>query len=263
MLHDEGGSGTPVVLLHGLMGGPRTWRRQVPWLREHGHVYTVRAAGHGRAAPTDLSTETFVDDLAAALDQFDEMVLIGHSMGALHAWCYAAREPDRVRGLVVEDMAPDFRGRTSDGWAELIRAWPQPFPDDVAVLDFFGDVAGQYFLDSFVRGDDGLRLHGSVDTFQAISDEWGGRHFWDQWKSVRAPALLLEAEHTVTPAGQMSKMAQLHPESRYAVVPGAGHLVHDDRPVEYRREVDEFLRTLAGKGEGAGGVLFDQTVREQ
>ncbi|NLE78857.1 MAG: alpha/beta fold hydrolase, partial [Rhodococcus sp.] len=63
-LHDEGGSGTPILLLHGLMGSARTWRRQVPWLREHGHVYTFDAAGHGRPEPDELTTEAFVDDVA-------------------------------------------------------------------------------------------------------------------------------------------------------------------------------------------------------
>ena len=31
------------------------------------------------------------------------IALVGHSMGGLHAWCFAAAHPDRVRGLVVED----------------------------------------------------------------------------------------------------------------------------------------------------------------
>ena len=53
---------------------------------------------------------------------------------------------------MVEDMAPDFRGRTARHWAEMIAAWPQPFPDADAVLDYFGPVAGRYFLNSFTPG---------------------------------------------------------------------------------------------------------------
>ncbi|MFD4183626.1 alpha/beta fold hydrolase, partial [Rhodococcus sp. NPDC058514] len=49
-----------MLLLHGLMGSARTWRRHVPWLREHGHVYTFDAAGHGRPAPAELTTEACV-----------------------------------------------------------------------------------------------------------------------------------------------------------------------------------------------------------
>ncbi|MEV5652684.1 alpha/beta hydrolase [Nocardia sp. NPDC052254] len=253
MLYDEGGTGVPILLLHGLMGSARTWAEHVPWLREHGHVYTFDAAGHGRPAPARPTTEDFVADLAAATAEITEpMIVIGHSMGGLHGWMFAAAHPERVRALVVEDMAPDFRGRTAQHWAEMIAAWPQPFPDAEAVLDFFGPVAGHYFLHSFVLGSDGYRLHGSVDTFRDISEEWGTRDFWAQWRAVRVPTLLIEGEFTITPAGQMKKMAGARPDVRHLVVDAAGHLVHDDQPVVYRAEVERFLHEIAGSAAGGG-----------
>ncbi|MBY4010954.1 alpha/beta hydrolase [Rhodococcus fascians] len=244
MLYDKGGSGRSILLLHGLMGSAATWRRQIPWLREFGRVHTYDAPGHRRPPPPELTTEAFVDDLIEHLETVGPSVLVGHSMGALHGWCAAARRPDLVTALVVEDIAPDFRGRTADGWAAMIRAWPRPFPDADAVRAFFGDVAGQYFLDSFELSDDGWRLHGDVDTFEAISQEWGTRHFWNEWDAVRAPVLLIEGEHTITPAGQMSRMHSAKPGSVYVRVEGAAHLVHDEAPERYRDAVEGFLRTL-------------------
>ncbi|WP_280387610.1 alpha/beta fold hydrolase [Nocardia wallacei] len=245
MLYDEGGTGVPMLLLHGLMGSARTWRAHLDWLRELGHVYTFDAAGHGRPAPEELTTEAFVADLAAATAAIAEpMVVIGHSMGGLHGWVFAAEYPDRVRALVVEDIAPDFRGRTARDWAAMIEAWPQPFPDADAMLDFFGPVAGRYFLESFDHGPDGYRLHGDVTTFRDISEEWGTRDFWKQWRAVRAPALLFEGEHTITPPGQMREMARVHPNARHVLVEQAGHLVHDDQPTTYRTEVERFLHEV-------------------
>ncbi|QIS17358.1 alpha/beta fold hydrolase [Nocardia terpenica] len=245
MLYDEGGKGNPILLLHGLMGSARTWHAQVGWLREFGRVYSFDAAGHGRPAPPELTTEAFVADLTVATARITEpMVVIGHSMGGLHGWMFATAHPERVRALVVEDMAPDFRGRTARDWAAMIEAWPQPFPDADAVLDFFGPVAGRYFLAAFTRGPDGYRLHGAVPTFRDISGEWGTRDFWTQWRAVRAPALLLEGEHGITPPGQMREMAAMHPNARHVLVAGAGHLVHDDRPSVYRTQVEGFLREV-------------------
>lgn len=248
MLYDEGGTGVPILLLHGLMGSARTWHDQLPWLREYGHVYSVDAAGHGRPAPAELTTEAFVADLAAVTAPITEpMVVIGHSMGALHGWVFAATHPGRVRALVIEDIAPDFTGRTAANWAEMIEAWPQPFPDADAVLNFFGPVAGRYFLNSFEHGPDGYRLHGSVATFRDISEEWGTRDFWGQWKAIRVPALLIEGEHTITPPGQMRTMAEIHPDAEYVLIPAAGHLVHDDQPARYRAEVERFLQRVLGE----------------
>ncbi|WP_406235695.1 alpha/beta fold hydrolase [Nocardia sp. NBC_01009] len=247
MLYDEGGAGVPILLLHGLMGSARTWGGQLEWLRGFGHVYTFDAAGHGRPAPAELTTEAFIEDLAAATAPISEpMVVIGHSMGGLHGWVFAASYPDRVRALVVEDIAPDFTGRTAQDWAAMIEAWP-PFPDEDAVLDFFGPVAGRYFLNSFERGADGYRLHGSVATFRDISEEWGTRDFWAQWKAITVPALLIEGEFTITPAGQMRQMAVVHPDAVYVKIPNSGHLVHDDQPERYRAEVEVFLRRVLGE----------------
>ncbi|UGT59603.1 alpha/beta fold hydrolase [Nocardia asteroides] len=248
MLYDEGGTGVPILLLHGLMGSARTWSDQLGWLREFGHVYTFDAAGHGRPAPAELGTEAFVADLAAATEAIAEpMVLVGHSMGALHGWVFAAAHPERVRALVVEDIAPDFRGRTAAGWAAMIEGWPQPFPDEAAVLGYFGEVAGRYFLRAFRRDGDGYRLHGAVSTFRDISEEWGSRDFWAQWEALRIPALLIEGEFTITPPGQMRRMAE-RADTRYVRVAGAGHLVHDEQPRRYREEVESFLRDVLARG---------------
>ncbi|NLG55312.1 MAG: alpha/beta hydrolase [Rhodococcus sp.] len=247
-LRDEGGSGGPILVLHGLMGSARTWDRHLPWLRTLGHVFTFDAAGHGRPAPTELTTEAFVDDLANHLDAarargwFSEPLnVIGHSMGALHGWVLASSRPDLVRALVVEDIAPDFRGRTAANWAAMIKAWPQPFPSADAMREFFGPVAGQYFLESFERRDDGWYLHGDVDTFRDISEEWGTRDFWQQWRDVAVPALLIEGEHTITPPGQMARMAEIGHDTTYLRVADAGHLIHDEQPQQYRDAVEQFL----------------------
>ncbi len=60
----------------------------------------------------------------------EPIIVIGHSMGALHAWCFAAAHPGLVAALVLEDMAPDFRGRTADELGGDGVAWPQPFPTE-------------------------------------------------------------------------------------------------------------------------------------
>ncbi|MFT3716081.1 MAG: alpha/beta hydrolase [Gordonia sp. (in: high G+C Gram-positive bacteria)] len=245
----DNGVGT-ILLLHGLMGRGRTWSRQIPWLRDYGRVVTVDAAFHrgadtvGRPSPDELATGRFVADVAETITALDRgpVVLIGHSMGGLHAWCTAAEYPELVSALVVEDMAPDFRGQTTGPWQPWFATWPDRFADRAEAEAMFGPVAGRYFYEAF---DDG-RLHGSIAVWGAIAEEWGTRDFWPQWESVAVPSLLIEAEHTVTPAGQMADMADRNPHARYLRVPGAGHLVHDDAPDTYRGAVEAFLAARPG-----------------
>jgi pimeloyl-ACP methyl ester carboxylesterase len=95
------------------MGRGSTWSRQLPWLTRHGTVYTYDAPWHrGRDVDDEgedgapICTERFVEQLGTAAGSLGEpVVLIGHSMGALHSWCLAAERPELVRALVVGAMA--------------------------------------------------------------------------------------------------------------------------------------------------------------
>lgn len=249
-LTHRGGTGRPLVLVHGLMGRGTTWARQLPWLVKHGSVYTYDAPGHrGRDGNrlTSVATESFVAELAGAVETLGApAVLIGHSMGAMHSWCLAAEHPDLVAGLVVEDMAPDFVGRTVGAWEPWLHALPVEFDSADAIVAEFGAAAGRYFLDAFDRTATGWRLHGEPQDWVAIAAEWGTEDYWVQWQSVRVPVLLIEAGDSVTPPGQMQAMAQTAGDrATYVRVEGAGHLVHDDAPDAYRAAVEAFLRNLS------------------
>jgi pimeloyl-ACP methyl ester carboxylesterase len=152
-----------------------------------------------------------------------------------------------VTALVIEDMAPDFRGRTTGPWEPWLLALPVEFGTEQQVIDIFGAVAGRYFLEAFDRTGAGWRLHGHVERWVQIAAEWGRRDYWAQWRAVQAPVLLIEAGNSVAPPGQMRQMYETGLRTdliRYQLVPGAGHLVHDDAPQEYQHAVEEFLTTF-------------------
>ncbi|HUO40422.1 MAG TPA: alpha/beta hydrolase [Mycobacterium sp.] len=256
LLRDHGGQGEPLVLLHGLMGRGSTWSRQLPWLTRLGRVYTYDAPWHrGRDVidPDPISTERFVADLADAVVPLQRPVrLIGHSMGGLHGWCLAAERPDLVAALVVEDMAPDFRGRTTGAWEPWLHALPVEFTSAQQVINEFGEVAGRYFLDAFDRTPTGWRLHGYVERWIEIAAEWGTRSYWSHWEAVRAPTLLVEAADSVTPFGQMRQMAESGYRTSYLKVNQTGHLVHDEAPGAFGRAVAGLLESLGDPSQSGG-----------
>src|SRR4030088_2092285 len=114
------GQGPPILLLHGLMGRATTWWPVAQWLTGYGRVLGVDARGHGRSdARGPWTTGRMTADAAELLADVGPGVVIGHSMGGLHGLVLAARHPELVRALVVEDMGVDFRGRS----VEEARAW--------------------------------------------------------------------------------------------------------------------------------------------
>ena len=82
-------------------------RQALAW--RQGHVVGLDARGHGRGPKAGpWHTEQFVEDLAELVTSLDAgpAIMIGHSMGGLHAWVFAATYPQFVRAVVVEDIAP-------------------------------------------------------------------------------------------------------------------------------------------------------------
>lgn len=245
-----GGEGPPIVLLHGLMGRARTWWEVSRWLLPYGQVVGLDARGHGRGPKSgSWQTEQFAEDVAELVTELDAgpAIVIGHSMGGLHAWTFAATRPELVRAVVVEDMAPDQRGKTVDKWRSYFDSWPVPFQSLAQVREFFGST-GNYFTECVEEREDGYHLMADLENLYEIAAEWGRRDYWSFVDNVKCPLLVIEGEHTAMPAGQQAEMAARAPGGgRHIVVAGAGHVVHEDAPQEYRGAVEAFLSEVLGR----------------
>jgi pimeloyl-ACP methyl ester carboxylesterase len=170
-----------------------------------------------------------VSDVLDVLADLGPAVVIGHSMGGLHGLVAAARCPELVRALVVEDMGVDFRGRSAADALAWFSMLPQPFPSLAAVRRAFGHPRaefGEYMTECVEERADGYHLIARVEHATAIAAEWAERGHWAAVGSVRCPALLVEAEESVAPEGQMACMAARMIRATHVRVPGAGHLVH-------------------------------------
>jgi pimeloyl-ACP methyl ester carboxylesterase len=120
-LHGEQlGTGTPVVLLHGLTATRRyvvMGSRQLP---KRGHAaISYDARGHGESDPApDRSAYEYADlvgDLAAVLDQhgLERAAIAGASMGAHTGMAFALAHPERVPALI--QITPAYDGTDREG----------------------------------------------------------------------------------------------------------------------------------------------------
>lgn len=248
-----GGAGTPILLLHGLMGRATTWWPVARWLTAHGRVLGLDARGHGRSqAAGPWTTQRMAADAAEVLELLDAgpAVVLGHSMGGLHAVELAARRPDLVRALVVEDMAVDLTG-VPDGAVADARSWfgalPQPFESLAAVRETFGAQRpefGDYMAECVEERADGFHLLCRTANAVEIAAEWTRLAHWQALAALRCPALFVEAGESIVPKGQGERMELVAIDGRRVVVPCSGHLVHAAAPQEFRTVLTEFLASL-------------------
>lgn len=105
--YELAGTGDPVLLLHGDSTDHSIWDEQFDVFAERHLVIRIDFRGFGKSDKSDSSQYSNVDDVAALLNHFnlDSVHLVGQSMGADVAIDFAAKYPDRVKGLIVLDSA--------------------------------------------------------------------------------------------------------------------------------------------------------------
>jgi pimeloyl-ACP methyl ester carboxylesterase len=104
-----GGSGEPLLLLHGLAGSTGNWVELVPDLVGRYRVISIDLPGHARSAPLGrgATVADFAATVAAVLDAegVQQAVVTGHSFGGLVALRLARSRPELVRALLLVSPA--------------------------------------------------------------------------------------------------------------------------------------------------------------
>ncbi len=121
--HHRGGSGEPLVLIHGIGHTWRGWKPMLPYLEQSFDVLAVDLPGFGRSPSLPPGTEATPEALADVVEQamdhagFDEAVVCGNSLGG---WI-ALELARRGRATSVVAISPAGLQHTRErGWGRNI-----------------------------------------------------------------------------------------------------------------------------------------------
>jgi pimeloyl-ACP methyl ester carboxylesterase len=251
----------PVLLLHGLRSYARTWEPIAQALSGSHLLIAPDFRGRGESAWDPLRayrTDTYVSDIESftAVLGLDRFAIVGHSMGGTVAYTCAARHPDQVAALVIEDIGPGSSTDTSGaerilsemadtpprfGSMEEVRAYWRGIRPDIT------EEALASRIDNTVRpARDGgfewrLDMAGIAEA-RRTGDPAGAVDLWSCVEALRCPTLVIRgARSDFLPVGTCEQMAQRQPLLRWTQVPEAGHYVHDDNPEAFTDLVRRFL----------------------
>jgi haloacetate dehalogenase len=159
----KGGSGPPVLLLHGVPETHLMWHKVAPALAERFTVVATDLRGYG-ASGTPPSTPDHAPyrKRAFAIDQlevmaklgFERFALVGHDRGARCAYRLALDHPAAVSHLAVLDIIPVAeayaradRDFTVGYWVWSFLGAPEPVPEQL--IGAAPQVLVDYMLDSW------------------------------------------------------------------------------------------------------------------
>ncbi len=256
------GAGAPLMLLHGFTGCAASWAHVEPALAARFKLIMPDLLGHGRSdSPADASRyrmERCVEDLIAILDRLgvDRTNLLGYSMGGRVALAAAIHHPERVASLILESASPGLaaieerrsRAASDNDLADFIeREGIEAF---VARWERIPLFSSQERLPEAVRAR--LRSQRLLNDATGMANSLRGlgtgvqTPLWERLRDLRIPCLIMAGELDAMFVDIARRMAAASPGARLAIVQGAGHTVHLERP-------EAFERLVLGFAAGAGG----------
>jgi pimeloyl-ACP methyl ester carboxylesterase len=256
------GTGTPVILIHGLAASSHDWDDLLPELAVNGYAgYALDLLGHGdspklesRAYQPDWLFEHF-SGWMKSLRLTEPAILIGHSLGGYLALEYARRVSAWTRGLVLVNP---FYSRTqlpflirktysrSDISELVIGKVPEKwfrFFVDVSSAAIGHSVGSLRALPERIREQTILDYKrtapGVYHIPSAISDLTSDLH------AIDAPSLVLwgDRDRTLAPASFLRLVKEL-PKARGEIL-HAGHVPHQSHANVFNRIVLDFLKGLS------------------
>lgn len=248
-----GGTGSPVVLVHGFPETWATWRQIMPALaREHRVLAVdVRGAGCSSLEPAGYDKATLADDLhqLTLVLGMPRVSVVGHDMGGMTAYAWARRYRDQVERLVISGAGVPGFGLEELGPPHLATFAAPPGPLEHAVAG-----REREFLTKFV-GDPAVARSGSLDeAVRAYSRPGRMTAAFAQYRALprdaednrrgAAPPLAIPtlALSGGAPDLTVVSLRRVARNVRSVVIPGAGHYVQEDRPVEVAAALAAFLR---------------------
>jgi len=256
-----------VLCLHGLSRNARDFEPVAERLSPRFRVICAEQRGRGLSAydpkPENYHPGTYVNDMVALLDhlKLPRVAIIGTSMGGLMAMILAAGWPDRVTGIVINDVGPEV---AAEGLAKIqsyidritdVSTWDEAAAE---VRTLFASVFPDYGPAEWERMARQLYVEGGQGKLVLDYDA----HIADTIKNIEPQALSMwpvfdaiqkipfglvrgELSNILSPA-VMAEMKKRRPDIVSAEIPQVGHAPSLDEPAS-RAVIDQVLASIPAR----------------
>ncbi|WP_256383043.1 alpha/beta fold hydrolase [Photobacterium toruni] len=244
------GKGKTIVLIHGLFGSADNLGLLARELKHHYHVISVDLRNHGLSPHSDqFSYQDLAQDIIDTLDHFaiDQFDVVGHSMGGKVAMALSALVPQRIKHLIILDIAPVAyqEHRHQNVFAGLREVnhhlVTKRSEAEQYLAQYINDIGvRQFLLKSLTKIETGYQwrfnVEGLIANYATIME----------WQPASLPfigkTLFIKGQLSdyIEPQYRDAIMAQF-PNAKAHIVANTGHWLHAEKPETVNRIIDQFL----------------------
>lgn len=240
------GSGAPLVLVHGFLGGSVQWAAEIAHLSQHFDVIAPDLPGFGAAGSLEgcESIEDMAGGVIALLNTLGikTFCLLGHSMGGMIVQEIARKIPNRVERLVL--YGTGALGRMPDRFEPIETSKQRLIEDGVA--QSAARIVATWFVDGAdAAGHTTLVEIGSVAKTSAALSALDAMAVWDGRARIAAltmPTLVIWGDRDRSYRWpQVELLWKTLPNAGLAVIPRASHAAHLEKPAVFQALLTDFL----------------------
>lgn len=252
------GEGPALLLIHGTGAATHSWRDTLPILAEHYTVIAPDLPGHGFTTGRPSGGLTMpaiakaLGELVGAL-QMEPQIIAGHSAGAAIGIRMALDGVASSSALIgINAALLPFPGLAAQLFPTLARMlFVNPFAPHI-----FAGIARSGQTASFLARSTGSRIDAAGVDFYArlfatpaqcagaitMMADWDLAGLKRDLSRLATPLLLIHGEaDSAIPARNAREAAALAPDAEVVLLPGLGHLAHEERPGEVASLIRRFV----------------------
>lgn len=245
------GSEIPTVALHGLLASLQNWESVSRRLSEAKQFIAVDLPNHGKSFHCDeMSYESIIHCFDEWVNEqgFKVIDLMGHSFGGKISMLYALTYPEKVRKLIIEDIAPkEYPARYTslmEAMLELDLASlkTRAKVDEKLTEKIPNRVLRGFLLTNLAKSDDSLVWRANLKTLMACGESMRGFPA-EGLVSYKRPALFVYGEKSeYVSSADEGLIRKIFPSAALHPIANAGHWVHAEKTDEFCELVDWFLK---------------------
>lgn len=245
---DFGGESQRILLmLHGHMGNAREFSKLASKFNDW-RVIALDQRGHGwseHSPAKDYSRESYAADVFHLIHQElggNPVTILGHSLGGVNAYQFAAKYPELVHAVIVEDIGVELNHDIS--FVVNLPERSSSLQQLREALDRIGLKAVDYFSESAFEDEKGWGFRFDIEGM-AISTRSIGGNWWGDWLTSTCPILLIHGGKSwALRLEEAERMRTRRPNTKLEVFEKCGHGVHSDDVDGFYQAVKNFLDEL-------------------
>ncbi|MBL7472466.1 alpha/beta fold hydrolase [Robertkochia sediminum] len=235
----EVGQGTPIIVLHGLMGGLSNFSGVTDYFSQRGYKVLIPELPIYSMSLLKTTVKSFANFLEEFIEYkaLDQVILLGNSLGGHIGLLHTKLYPQKVKGLVITGSSGLYENAMGDGYPkrgdyEYIKKKSE---------DVFYDpkIATKEIVDEvYATVNDRAKL---VKTL-AIAKSAIRHNMAKDLPAMDTPTCIIWGKNdTVTPPNVADEFNRLLPDSNLFWIDQCGHAPMMEHPDEFNRILEEWL----------------------